>query len=657
MSTPVSQVMQSMALLPTHADPSDGELLERFIEQKDDTAFALLMNRHGRMLYAIARRLLKNPADADDVCQAAFLVLARKAPQLERQRSIAGWLVGVVRKLAADVRKMQERRTRHEQLSVPSPTSSHDPSLFASNKEIGQQIDEALARLPRKYREPLLLCYWEGLSKPEATARLGWKPGTLSGRLARGKSLLKLRLERKGIVPTVIFAWFSGAGQSQALPTLVATHAARQALIHLPGVRPMITASIFQLVQGALRSMFLTQAKWVAASLAAVMYLFFLGTGAITLAKADDPPKVDQATQPSAVQPAKKDQEKIQGKWYCVALAMGGSTPEGARKNADVLRDDTWMEFEGDTVRISGSPAEKKGVKYQLRTNASPKQLLIEAGEMKMHGIYSLEDGLLILRFGENASQGNDLPKSFALGQKSSGILFVMQRERSAHQGKAAGNVPLGKMAEPTPLPTTQDNMTKIAIAVHNYAADYNTLPTSVYDKNGKAILSWRVKLLPYLELDNIAKMFKMDEPWDSPHNKELLKNMPAVFKCFEPAGAPAQEANTTPFRAFVGKGTLHEFNKKMNFPDITDATNTTFLFVEAAKAVPWTCPDDLEYDPAKPFPAMGGRFGKNFLAAFCDGSVRELPVPTDKSSTAVKNYFKMVTPAGGEVLDPETAK
>ena len=439
MSFSVSQVMQSMAFQPAHADPSDGELLERFIDQKDDTAFALLMNRHGRMVFAMARRLVKNPADADDVCQAAFLILARKAPQLEQQRSIAGWFVGVVRKLSADVRKLQERRTRHEQHSTTG--HSQDPSLLVSSMEISQQIDEALARLPRKYREPLLLCYWEGLSKAEATARLGWKPGTFSGRLARGRSLLKLRLERKGIIPSIILAWFSGVGQSQALPTYVATQAARQALIHLPGVRPMISVPIYQLVQGAVRSMFLSQVKWAAASVAAVACLAIMGSGALSLAQAHDPVQSGLDAAPSAVQSAKTDQEKISGQVVLRGCNLRG---KHAGKRKEEGRHFARWNVDGVQRRYRfvsvAAPSEIETCQvFQLLTNVSPKQLVIDADNMKLHGIYTLEDGLLVVRFGDNASKANDLPRSFALGQKSSGLLFVMQRERSAQQGKSEG--------------------------------------------------------------------------------------------------------------------------------------------------------------------------------------------------------------------------
>lgn len=649
MHLPGSQHVSSLRLHVGSNEPTDGELLERFIHQKDDEAFSQLMARHSRMVYAVARRLVNNTADADDISQATFLLLARKAERLDTTRSVAGWLVGVVRRLAADVRKIQQRRERHERIAAHTKVSSYPPaSALSASQELGQKMDEALAHLPTKYREPLLLCYWEGLSKPQATARLGWKPGTLSGRLARGKSLLKLRLERQGIVPGVILAWFSGAGQSQALPSLLHNNIARQALTHLPGIRPLVSPYVYQLVQGAIRSMFHTQLKWAAAVLVTISTLGLLGLCILSPSQADDAPKIKSTITTTANQTAKTDLEKIQGKWLCVSAVLGGKIPQSERQNAEGIRDKTWMEFSGDQIRLSGSPAEKQPVKFSLRSDVAPKQINIDAGQFKLNGLYTLEDGLLVVRFHAN---GTELPKSFALGEDSAGILFIMQRERPASMGKATELGGIGAVAQLTPLGHAQNNMKQIAVAIHNYAADHNSLPTNVYDANGKPILSWRVKILPYLEQDNLAKLFKMDEPWDSTSNKELLGKMPAVFQCPRIIGNN-DEANTTPFRAFMGKDTLHQPNKKFNFPHITDGTSNTFLFIEAAKAVPWTCPDDLEYDPAKPFPAVGGRFGKDFLVTFCDGSTRTLPVATVADRNLTTNYFKMATPAGGEVID-----
>ena len=164
----------------------------------------------------------------------------------------------------------------------------------------------------------------------------------------------------------------------------------------------------------------------------------------------------------------------------------------------------------------------------------------------------------------------------------------------------------------------------RIAIATINYNDVYGRLPAqAVYDKNGKALLSWRVMLLPYLDQNELYKQFHLNEPWDSDHNKKLLAKMPDVYR------SPRQDAKSieehrTYYQGFVGKGCFFEGKKGLLFPaEFSDGTSNTIMIVEASSAVPWTKPEDIPYDADKPLPKLGLPGSSEFRTLQCDGSVR----------------------------------
>jgi prepilin-type processing-associated H-X9-DG protein len=190
---------------------------------------------------------------------------------------------------------------------------------------------------------------------------------------------------------------------------------------------------------------------------------------------------------------------------------------------------------------------------------------------------------------------------------------------------------------------TSQNNLKQLALAMHNYH-DTNGVfpPVAVYDKAGKPLLSWRVLILPYIEQDNLYQKFRLDEPWDSDHNKKLLAQVPPVYR--HPA---AKRGTDTHYRVFTGRGTLFEGKRGVQITKIADGTSNTLMFVEAAEGVPWSKPDDLPDDPAKPLPKLGGFFPDGFNAAFCDGSVHFL-----RATINEKTMRALITIAGGEVID-----
>jgi RNA polymerase sigma factor (sigma-70 family) len=184
-------------LLPTRdLVLDDGRLLERFVNHQDQDAFAELVARHGPLVLGVCRRVLHDPHDADDVFQATFLVLARKARSIRKPGSLSCYLHGVAYRLALKLKASAGRRRALER-RVPPAESKVDLDL--SWREVRALIDEELQRLPENQRQPLVLCYLEGQTQDEAASQLGWSRGTLKRRLECGRERLRLRLSRRGV--------------------------------------------------------------------------------------------------------------------------------------------------------------------------------------------------------------------------------------------------------------------------------------------------------------------------------------------------------------------------------------------------------------------------------------------------------------------------
>lgn len=179
------------------AELSDGQLLECFARHRDAAAFELLLRRHGPMVHGVCRRILRDAGEAEDAFQATFLVLVRRAAELNRMGSLAGWLHGVAYRVAVRARSRALRRPASD--TEATEMAPARPESDATGRDLRPVLDEELARLPDKYRLPLVLCYLEGRTHEEAAAALGWPKGTVSGRLARARERLRGRLARRGL--------------------------------------------------------------------------------------------------------------------------------------------------------------------------------------------------------------------------------------------------------------------------------------------------------------------------------------------------------------------------------------------------------------------------------------------------------------------------
>jgi hypothetical protein len=167
---------------------------------------------------------------------------------------------------------------------------------------------------------------------------------------------------------------------------------------------------------------------------------------------------------------------------------------------------------------------------------------------------------------------------------------------------------------DPAARKKSMTSLRKIAVALHNYHDAVGWFPpAAVYDKDGRPLYSWRVLILPHVGEAKLYEQFKLDEPWDSPHNKKLLAKMPEVFG---PVEGEARKQHATYYQLFVGPDTAFPETKKNRGPSMAvfrDGVANTFLVVEAGQAVPWTAPRDVRYDPKKPVPKLGGLFLDGF--------------------------------------------
>lgn len=196
-------VPPAIAGLLRSASP-DADLLARFVATRDEAAFTALVHRHGPTVWRVCRNLVRQPADAEDAYQATFLLLVRHAAKVRNPAAIGAWLYGVAVKVATRART----RRKHEPLTA-EPAALEDLTVA----EAEGLFHEELARLPEKFRDPLVMCCMDALARDEAAARLGVSVAAVKDRLERGRELLKANLLRRGVVVGVplLAGWLAPA--------------------------------------------------------------------------------------------------------------------------------------------------------------------------------------------------------------------------------------------------------------------------------------------------------------------------------------------------------------------------------------------------------------------------------------------------------------
>ncbi|MDR3621304.1 MAG: sigma-70 family RNA polymerase sigma factor [Paludisphaera borealis] len=280
---------------------SEVQLLERFAARRDEAAFAALVERHGPMVLGVCRRFLRDPNDVDDAFQAVFLVLVRKAGGLRQKDLLGNWLYGVACRVAVRARStVAQRRAKAgptgnaERLAVDRRRPLDEEPWESLNRDEGRSwLHEEVERLPRRYRQPVVACYFEGRTHEEAATLLNCPLGTVKGRLSRARDLLRKRLERRGLaVPAVaLAAQLASPDLRAAVPVPLASATVRSGLaLATAGASLMTTSaistSVRTLTEGVLHAMVVTHVKAVALPMTLVA-AGVLAAGAGVIARQD----------------------------------------------------------------------------------------------------------------------------------------------------------------------------------------------------------------------------------------------------------------------------------------------------------------------------------------------------------------------------------
>src|SRR5260370_14929297 len=263
----VLRVIRNIAVRHGDEQGSDRDLLRRFVEQRDESAFTALVRRHGSMVMGVGLRTLRHHQDAEDICQATFLLLAKKAQATLWRDSVANWLYEVALHVALKARRAANRRNVRE----ANVETRQLPDAWADMavRELERVLDEELSRVAKKYRTPLILCGLEGKTRDEAARFLGVPLSTVNGRLEAGREARRRRLAGRGVLLSMALAGVTLVPQTAgaAVPATLARMTSQAALraVTGEGFTNLVSANVASLVKGGIQAMLFTKLKVVAA--------------------------------------------------------------------------------------------------------------------------------------------------------------------------------------------------------------------------------------------------------------------------------------------------------------------------------------------------------------------------------------------------------
>jgi len=289
----VRESLQTLFGVGTLTGLTDGQLLEQFAGGRGEaaeTTFTALLERHGPMVLGVCRAVLGDWHDAEDACQATFLVLAQRAGSIRRGDAVGSWLYSTARRVALRARRqVAQRRERERRLAQPGmvepvsvPPADPWPELY-----------EELDRLPEPFRAVVVLCDLEGRSYEQAAGTLHCPVGTVQSRLARGRQRLRRRLERRGVSSAValVATGLTARSATAAVPPWLATTISRTAISVAEGqaIAGMVPETVALLVRAELGGHLMTRVLTVLTTLVMAGLVVAAAIGLAIAGRGDDP--------------------------------------------------------------------------------------------------------------------------------------------------------------------------------------------------------------------------------------------------------------------------------------------------------------------------------------------------------------------------------
>jgi RNA polymerase sigma factor (sigma-70 family) len=314
----VEGTMQDVAGPGSEAESADERLLRDYVASRDGGAFAAIMQRHGRMVFGVCRRMLRREQDAEDAFQATFLVLMRKAPRVGKPKLLGNWLYGVAYRVAGKIRQANLKlRTREAPMvDLPAPETNDDVAL----RELRGIVDDEVQRLPRRYRGPFVLFYLEGKTAEEVASAFGRPRGTILSQLARARERLRGRLACRnlalsaGVLATLLERM---ASSDAAVPARLLDRGMHvqgpAAAAASSGISAHAALVAQQVLSDLLRRRLLITGSLVLAVLVAI-WVGLLSHGAIA-------PRAALVTVDS-----RTDLDRLQGDWQVIAFERNGQS-------------------------------------------------------------------------------------------------------------------------------------------------------------------------------------------------------------------------------------------------------------------------------------------------------------------------------------------
>ncbi len=348
---------------------SDAALLDNFVARRDEPSFEVLVWRHGAMVLAVCKRVLRDAHEAEDAFQATFLVFARKAASIGRGESVASWLYKVAYRIALRLRAAAARRAGSgaptDEILAPEPAGGTDWY------DLRLVLDDEIAQLPEKYRAPFVLCYLEGRTNEEAAEQLGCPKGTVLSRLSRGRERLRARLGRRGIAlsATALALTLTQNAASAAVPAALVSPTAAAAVPFAAGktVVGLVPAHVAALTEGVLKTMTLVKIKIAAA----VFALAVFGTTIAAAARGPSPDSsptnyapVTTAVPTPAAEPNAAPAEQPRDRERPAAPALSGKVVSIAKDGKSFTVETPPTERGGPSGKTTVKFAEKAAVTY-----------------------------------------------------------------------------------------------------------------------------------------------------------------------------------------------------------------------------------------------------------------------------------------------------